>query len=67
LIGLGISHKPMKVQVVFFVQGIVPSSFTFWSSFFIREVDDSTLRFYGLFGIGWKEFIRLVVWLYRLI
>ena len=52
----------MKVQVVFFVQGIVPSSFTLWSSFFMREVHDSTLRVYGLFGIGWKEFIMLVVW-----
>jgi len=64
LIGLGIGHKPMKVQVVFFVQGRVPSSLKLWSWFFIREVHESTLRFYGLFGIGWKEFIRLVVWLY---
>jgi len=64
LIVLGIGNKPMKVQVVFFVQGIVPSSFTLWSSFFMREVHDSTLRLYGLFGIGWKEFIKLVVWLY---
>ena len=36
LMGLGIRHKPMKVQVVFLVQGIVPSSFTLWSSFFMR-------------------------------
>jgi len=64
LIGLGIGHKPMKVQVVFFVQGIVPSSFTLWSSLFMREVHDSTMRVYGLFGTGCKEFIRLVVWLY---
>jgi len=44
LIGLGIGHKSMKVQVVFFVQGIVPSSFTLWSSFFMREVHDSTVE-----------------------
>ena len=43
----------MKVQVVFFVQSIFPSSFTLWSNFFIREVPDSTLRFNSLFGIGW--------------
>ena len=34
----------MKVQVVFFVQGIVPSSFPLWSSFFMREVHDSTFE-----------------------
>jgi len=44
LIGLGIGNKLMKVQVVFFVQGIVPSSFTLWSSFFMREVHDSTVE-----------------------
>ena len=65
MIGLGIGNKPMKVQVVFFVQGIVPSSFTLWSSFFMREVHDSTLRFYGLFGIGWKEFYQLEIYCTR--
>jgi len=56
LIGLGIGHNPMptKLQVVVFVQGIVPSSFT----------HESSLRCYGLFGIGWKIYIRLVVWFY---
>ena len=29
--------------------------------------NDSTMTCYGLFGIVWKEFIRLVVWLYWLI
>ena len=52
----------MKVQVVFFVQGIVPSSVTLWSSFFMREVHDSTLRFYVFFW-NWFEGV-LSCWLF---
>ena len=65
LIGLGIGNKPMKVQVVFFVQGIVPSSFTLWSSFSWERSMILLLRFYGLFGIGWKEFYQLEIYCTR--
>ena len=48
---------PTKLQVVVFVQGIVPSSFT----------HESSLRCYGLFGIGIYQVSCLVLLTYKII